>query len=697
MKSNVNKEIMRYFYLILILFTITSASFGQKIKIKAEKDKLGTFKEKWTFWNHIRKGKSAYKDKTFISYIEAADHFRNAYEMIPENSALNYWLGMSYLNSKPKNWAERYIEKAYNTDKTIHPKLIYNLSKAKHLNYKFDESITLMNEFKSTLTAEELGYMDEEIKKHLSECRYAKEYIEDTARVFITRIDEINTKYDDFAPVIPPDGKKMYFTSKQPTKKKEIIYKATGQNVENIFWAGKHQGEWNLNGNISKKLNTKENNAVVGLSPNGMQLLLFDGKTNGGDIYKTEYKNTKWKAPKDSEFGKINSKDRESSATIAYDNRTMYFISDRDDDKKIGGQDIYISTRAKSNKKWNKPVNAGGTLNSKYDEEGLFLHPSGQVIYFSSKGHTSMGGYDLFKSELQEDGSWGTPENLGYPINTPGDDLFFGITANGRYGYYSSRGKNGEDFDIFEIIFLGPEKPLIQSSEDMLIASIAEPITETVIEKSVEIKTIRLTIVKGKIYDAITNDPITAIIEISDNDADSVIMTSETGEGGEYLVSLPSGKNYAMTIKAKDYLFHSENFNIPPATNYKEVIKDIAMNKLAAGTKVILNNIFFEYGKTVLRTTSYPELNRVVKLLEAYPKLKIEISGHTDNKGSLAVNKRISENRAKAVVDYLLGKEIDVSRLTYKGYAYLQPVATNDTEEGRQRNRRVEFKIISAK
>ena len=174
-------------------------------------------------------------------------------------------------------------------------------------------------------------------------------------------------------------------------------------------------------------------------------------------------------------------------------------------------------------------------------------------------------------------------------------------------------------------------------------------------------------------------------------------MTSETGEGGEYLVSLPSGKNYAMTIKAKDYLFHSENFNIPPATNYQEIIKDIAMNKLAAGTKVILNNIFFEYGKTVLRTTSYPELNRVVKLLEAYPKMTIEISGHTDNKGSLAINKKISEKRAKAVVDYILAQGIEEARLTYKGYAYLQPVATNDTEEGRQRNRRVEFKIISAK
>lgn len=688
---------MRYIYLLLIIFTVNTAGFSQKIKIKIEKEKLETFKERWIIKKHIRKGKSAFKEQTFVSYKEAAEHFKSAYDMISDNAALNFWLGLSYLKSVPASKALIYLEKAYKLNKNVHPDLIYQLALAKHLNYQFDEAITLLNEYKTTLTAEQLGYMDEKIEKQISECRYAKEYVADTARVFITDLKSINSKYDDFAPVIPPDGKKMYFSSKRPSDKKAVVYKKTGQYVENIYWAGKRGREWKLNGNLSKKINTKENNAVIGLSPNGMQLLLFNGKSNGGDILKTEYKNTKWKTPKDSEFGKINSRAKESSATIAYDNRSMYFVSDRDDDNKIGGQDIYISTRAKSNKKWNTPVNAGGTLNSKYDEEGVFLHPSGQVMYFSSKGHTSMGGYDLFKSEKQTDGTWGTPENLGYPINTPGDDLFFGITANGRYGYYSSRGRDGEDYDIYEIIFLGPEKPLIQSSEDLLIASIAEPITETIIEKSVEIKTIRLTIVKGKIYDAITNDPITAAIEVSDNEADSVIMTSETGEGGEYLVSLPSGKNYAMTIKAKDYLFHSENFNIPPATNYQEIIKDIAMNKLAAGTKVILNNIFFEYGKTLLRTTSYPELNRVVKLLEAYPKLKIEISGHTDNKGSLAINKKISEKRAKAVVDYLLGKGIVESRLTYKGYAYLQPVATNDTEEGRQRNRRVEFKIISAK
>ncbi|MFO7864196.1 MAG: OmpA family protein [Salinivirgaceae bacterium] len=686
---------MRYILLLLAVVSIIGSTQAQRLKIKIDKTEFENKKELRLLKKHIRKGKRAFRQNTFADYKQAAEHFQAAHEMYAKHAELNYMLGLSYLRAIPATKALTYLELAYNQNKEVHLKAPLNLAKALHLNYKFDEAIKHYNEYKNKLTAEQLGYADQMLKKRISECRYAKELLADTARVFVTSIESVNSEYDDFAPVMPPDGQKMYFTSKRPYEKHDDIYKATGQYMENIFWAGKRKRDWKFNGYLPKKINTSSNNAVVGLSPNGMELILFDGKKNGGDLYQTEYKKQKWRSPKNNKFGKINSKNRESSATIAYDNRTMYFVSNRDDENSIGGQDIYKATRKGSNKKWSKPVNIGGTINSVYDEEGVFLHPSGQILYFSSQGHNSMGGYDLFKSEKQPDGTWSTPENLGYPINTPGDDLFFAITSNGRYGYYSSRGRNGEDFDIYEILFLGPEKPLIQSSEDMLLASIAKPITETVIEKTVEIETIRLTIVKGKISDAITNDPIKSIIEITDNEADSVIMTSESSEEGEYLVSLPSGKNYAMTIKAKDYLFHSENFNIPPATNYQEIVKDIEMNKLAAGTKVILNNIFFKFGKAELETTSYSELHRVMKLLEAYPKLKIEISGHTDNKGSLSINKKISTERAKAVVDYLLAQGIEAERLTYKGYAYLQPVASNDTEEGRQRNRRVEFKIIS--
>ncbi|RKX18801.1 MAG: hypothetical protein DRP35_08705, partial [Candidatus Zixiibacteriota bacterium] len=225
-----------------------------------------------------------------------------------------------------------------------------------------------------------------------------------------------------------------------------------------------------------------------------------------------------------------------------------------------------------------------------------------------------------------------------------------------------------------------------------------EPVMETSMEKTVAIKTMRLTIIKGTVKDAITLKPVGAKIEIVDNEKNEVVSTtSSNASTGKYLISLPSGKNYGINVKAEGYLFHSENFQIPAATGYQEIIKDILLNKMEVGQKVVLKNIFFDYAKATLRPESFPELNRLLKLLTDYPKLKIEVSGHTDNRGSRTTNTRLSNNRAKAVYDYLIANGIDATRLTYKGYAFDQPIATNDTDEGRQQNRRVEFKVLSNK
>jgi outer membrane protein OmpA-like peptidoglycan-associated protein len=243
---------------------------------------------------------------------------------------------------------------------------------------------------------------------------------------------------------------------------------------------------------------------------------------------------------------------------------------------------------------------------------------------------------------------------------------------------------------------LGPEKPLVNNNEDNLLASIAQPVNETVIEKPVQIKENQVTILKGKVMDEISLNPLGAVIEITDNERNEVISSLESNSvTGKYLISLPSGKNYGIAVKAEGYLFHSENLNIPPTTTYREVEKDIKLKKLEVGSTIVLNNIFFDFDKSTLRTESYPELERLLKLLNDYPTLKIEISGHTDNKGSASYNKTLSENRAKAVVDYLTGKDINKSRLTYVGFGFDKPIATNDTDEGRQLNRRTEFKILS--
>jgi outer membrane protein OmpA-like peptidoglycan-associated protein len=271
------------------------------------------------------------------------------------------------------------------------------------------------------------------------------------------------------------------------------------------------------------------------------------------------------------------------------------------------------------------------------------------------------------------------------------------LSGSGKHGYYASDKEGGfGSHDIYMITFLGPPKPLAQSNENILIASSTNPVSETFAEKTVAIATMRLTILKGKVLDAFTNDPIEAEIEIVDNDKNEVVTIQKSNSNtGNYLVSLPSGKNYGIAVKSEGYLFHSENFDIPSATSYQEIHKDILLSKMAKGTKIVLKNVFFDYAKATLRSTSFPELDRLYELLIKFPAMRVEISGHTDNQGSRTTNTKLSAARAKSVVNYLVKKGIASSRLESVGYAFDQPIATNDTKEGRQQNRRVEFKVLS--
>jgi outer membrane protein OmpA-like peptidoglycan-associated protein len=346
--------------------------------------------------------------------------------------------------------------------------------------------------------------------------------------------------------------------------------------------------------------------------------------------------------------------------------------------------------------RWGEAQNLGSIINTKYDEEGVFMHPDGKTLYFSSKGHNSMGGYDIFKT-VYENGTWSKPENIGYPINTAGDDVFFSVSASGIHGYYSSAKPGGKGKqDVYIVTFLGPEKPLVNNTEENLLACIAKPTSDNVMQ-TVEVVTASLTLLKGKVLDQITLEPVEAQIVLTDNELNEelAVFTSNSATG-RYMVSLPSGKNYGIAVKAPGYLFHSENFNVPEKAQYQEIEKDVYLKKVEVGSKIVLKNIFFDFGKATLRSDSESELDRLAKLLTDVPTLKIEISGHTDNVGSQSFNQKLSENRAKSVVEYLVNKKgIAADRLTYVGYGFQQPIATNDTEEGRQQNRRTEFKIIS--
>jgi outer membrane protein OmpA-like peptidoglycan-associated protein len=374
----------------------------------------------------------------------------------------------------------------------------------------------------------------------------------------------------------------------------------------------------------------------------------------------------------------------------------IYFVSDKPEGG-LGGRDIYKST--KDNKgKWGEAVNLGSVINTALDEEGVYLHPDGKTLYFSSKGHTSMGGYDVFKSIFDEILQvWTTPQNIGYPINTTDDDVFFTVSASGKHAYYSSirPGGYGEK-DVYLITFLGEEKHISPVTEVPVISKVSDSIKEEVAPKKLEVQEAQLTLLKGLILDENTKQPIAATIEIIDNEKNEVIASFKSNSvTGKYLVSMPAGKNYGISVHKEDYLFHSENFDLPKSSEYQEVEKVITLKNIAVGNSIVLKNIFFDFNKSTLRNESENEIQQLVKLLTDVPTMKIEISGHTDNRGSDEYNKNLSNLRAKAVFDRLIASGIDISRLTYVGFGEEKPIATNDTEEGRQLNRRTEFKVLA--
>jgi outer membrane protein OmpA-like peptidoglycan-associated protein/tetratricopeptide (TPR) repeat protein len=678
----------------LLALIIAANIFAQNIEFTKDnfKDNKDGLKEAK---NNIEKGDELFALAT-VFYKQALDpYYLSAQNFNPNNALLNYKIGKCYLYSNYKLKSIPFLEKALQLNPAVDPQIHYLLGKAYHLNMEWDKAIKSFQTFQQTLKGEELALMMGEVNVHISQCLTGKEMVKNPVRVFIDNIGaEINSQFPDYSPVISADESVMLFTSRRTNSTGGKIDPQINENFEDIYISTRKDGKWSPATNMGSPINTDNHDANSGLSADGQKFLIYIGNNNG-DLYESELKGDKWSKP-DHMNKNINTSYHESSACYSPDGKSVYFVTDKPDGG-LGDRDIYISNKDEKGK-WGKAINLGPTINTQYGEEGVFIHPDGKTLYFSSQGHKSMGGYDIFKSVLNtETKVWSEPENIGYPVNTPDDDVFFVTSASGKHGYYASFNATGYgEKDIYMVTFLGLEKPMIQNNEDNLLASQAAPVKETVIAPVLAIKEAQLTILKGVITDYLTKQPLEATIEIVDNLKNEVIASfTSNSSTGKYLVSLPAGRNYGIAVKKENYLFHSENFDIPNTAAYQEVVKDVALKNIAVGSKIILKNIFFDFDKATLRPESTNELERLTKLLNDVPTLKIEISGHTDSKGADEYNKSLSNNRAKAVLDYLVKAGISAGRLTSVGFGEEQPIATNDTDEGRQLNRRTEFKILS--
>ncbi|HWY37178.1 MAG TPA: hypothetical protein VNY73_01370, partial [Bacteroidia bacterium] len=515
---------------------------GKELFDKAMQEYMGMLTQYTTENSMMPVSRREYLHIGANNYTAALALLEKAQAFNPDNALLNWMIGFSKFHLKPQNDdCIKYLEKANQLNPSVDLQMFYILAWAYQLHYRFDDALKFYNQYKLFLQNNKgtMAFQLDDVNKKIDECNTGKRLMASPQRVFIDNMGpHINSPYPDYSAYISTDEGTLIFTSRRKYKENQKTDEGDGGYFEDLYVSNKTNGEWSDAKNMGPPINEEQyHEATAGLSPDGTSLYIYEhhGK-GGGDVFVSHLQGAAWSKP-DKLNKNINSDYRETTVAESYDGKTLYFISNKPGG--LGWGDIYTSTKdAKGN--WGAAVNVGQPLNTKYAEEGLFMIPDGKTLYFSSKGYGSMGGYDIFKTVL-ENGKWSTPENLGYPVNSPDDDVYFAISGSGRRGYYASAKEGGYgEKDIYVITFLGPEKPFALSGEDNLIASAQEPIKAKAAE-AVEIKTISLTILKGTITDAFTKKPLEATIELVDNVKNEVIATFKSNSStGKYLVSLPS-------------------------------------------------------------------------------------------------------------------------------------------------------------
>ena len=611
---------------------------------------------------NLNKG-SKIMDQSEGAYKLALPFLEKAQVFNPNNALLNLRIGLCILKTSRQYESLNYFLKAKALDPAVDPKLNYYIGFGYHLNSDWDDAIKFYTAYTQRLSKDDQTEKTVATQR-IHECENGKKLSLDTVNVAITNLDKINSAEGDYIPLLSADAKLLFFTSRRPETTGGGIDDYDGDYFEDVYLSTKESNGWSTPKNLGSPINTISHDAAVGLSVDGHSVIIFRGDVNGGDLFLSTNNGFKWTNPI-SLGANINSEYHESSACFSPDGRTLYFVSDREGG--FGGRDIYKSTYDVDKKIWKEAQNLGPIINTSNDEEGVFMHPDGKTLYFSSKGHNTIGGYDIFYADW--DGSkWSQPVNLGIPINTPGDEVFFQVSADGRTAYYSSyrTGGHGEK-DIYRIDYLERK----------------EPVTKMVL-------------LQGKITDAETGIPIAAEIEVIDLDINQTVgKFTNDAKTGEYLISLPAGKNYGTVITSKGYLFESENFDLLDPKGYKEVTKNVEMKPIKPGNGIVLHNIFFETGIYALKETSKNELIRIIELMKYYPSLRVEIQGNTDNVGGESFNLDLSQKRANVVKDYLVERGVEAKRLEANGYGYSKPRASNDTPEGKALNRRIEMVVIA--
>jgi len=476
----------------------------------------------------------------------------------------------------------------------------------------------------------------------------------------------INSVYDETAPMISPDGKRLYFDRKfHPDN-------AGAHKDEDDIWFSdlSKDGVWGKPQNMGEPLNNRYNNFVQSITPDGNALLLGNVyKESTGEMFpgvSLTYRTRKgWAYPEKQNIKDFYNNSPYASYFLSNDGRFLLMSIERKEG--LGELDLYVSFR-KDDNEWGAPIHLGDVVNTVGNDYSPFLAADGQTLYFSSEGHAGYGKADIFVTNRLDESwtKWSEPQNLGPVVNSSEADSKYNIPASGKYAYYSTANNSVGKNDIFRI-----ELPSIAKPKPVVLIS-------------------------GVVRDGKTNEAIDARIIVEDLETGKEVAIARTDPAtGEFKIILPAGKKYGFRAIGLGFFEMNKNIDLTDIDEYTEIEDEVmSLSPIEVGQVVRLNNIFFNTGKATLKSESFLELDRTTEFLNNNPDMEIEIGGHTDDVGSEAYNQKLSQARAQSVADYLIEKGIATERLQVVGYGELQPISFNNNEEGRQTNRRVEFKVL---
>lgn len=605
-----------------------------------------------------KKARKIYSEARFIS-DEKAKIARLKEALVLDNELVEaYWLiSSTYKQLGNDISAVNYLERAAKPKYRQYDKSINLLGKEYYFTGQYEKA------------REVFGRVDNsQSKKWVTKCNEAIQIKKNPVPFKPVNLVKVNTDYDDYWPSITADGKNVSVTVLAGQREGARIFSAQ----EDIYHSKRlASGEWSKSESIGPPTNTAQNEGAQNFSVDGRYMFFIacdrTSSVGGCDIYYSIRIGDKW-SPAINPGRPLNSQYWETTPSLSPSGEELFFSSNRPGG--LGSKDIWVSrVTIKDNGRleFSEPKNIGAPINTGEDEISPFIHADNKTLYFSSTGHPGLGGLDIYYSKRNNKGTWGVPRNIGYPINTHRDEIGFCVNAQGDKAYLSSNGilKNGRGKDIYEIAL--PE----------------------------ELRPERMEFFDGKVWDANSDIPIQARIEVFKLDDDKMVFQSISDEKtGEFQAFLPVDDKYGYHINKKGYMFVSGTLENDSLNTSR---KEIGMNQIAVGEKLTLNNIFFDFDKSILKKESYGELNRVIRFMKQNSKVSIELAGHTDNVGSIEYNMKLSTERAKAVADYLLKGGVASDRISYIGYGSEKPIASNNTEDGRAINRRTEFIVKSIK